>query len=1267
MNRSGTIALVASAALTVAGVAVVSSVAAVACDVPVSVSGLAPAEGFEAGGTVVEITGTNFVTCGIDKVSFGGTVGTDLTLDGQERLTVVAPAGTGVVAPVLGFGSQWANTNREFRYVASPRLDRLRPPSGVATGGTRVLIDGEHFAPAGSTTTVRFGDLESTPEDGLTDRRLWVPSPEPGDTGVVDVRIAVTLASGEVGLSDPAPFEYVPAPTVDPFAPDADTGPAEGGNVVTITGTGFRRGVTVLFGPSDGSAAPADGEPRFGANRGAPVVEYVDAGTLRVLAPSGPPGVVNVVVVNADGQFGVLADGYTYEGAAPAISSVSPGSGPSLGGTEVTIAGTGFLAGATVSFGEGDDRVEAAVTAVASTSISAVVPAHPADPVTVRVTNPDGGTAVLASGFTYLASPPPTISATLAITPSSGPSLGGTSVVIDGNGFASGAVVTFGLGPNAVVAGAAVIDATRIIVVTPAFPAGVADVRVKNPDGQSSEPSTFTFDASPSPTLSTIVPATGPTAGGTKITIGGTNFADGAVVTLRGIELLAETAPSLEPGIPGESFQALVRSSTQIVGITPNQAAGPATLVVRNPDGAQAVLDDAFTYTGTPPPAIGSIEPEVGTSLGGLAVDIIGTNFAEGSTVTFGLASCALDQQCRDVAAPSVRWINATQLEAVTPAGLFGFVNVTVVGPDGVSTTLPYGFDFGQGAPSPQVLSVTPDNGPSGTEITVNGSGFGSRSGGTGGADARVEVGNRPLLEAAVTSGTTISGKVPVRSGGTVMLTVVNPDRQGAIREDAFSYPIDTTPPSTTATGSVTVPAVGAYIFGTTSWARGPVNVMLVSADGPGGSGVAEIAYSATGAQIINPTTIPTATAEININAQGVTTLRYAATDIAGNTEDERTAVVAVDSLAPAISADSDYRQGSRTNQDVMVTFTCVDTGSRGSGANALTVASASTIDTTPTQTAGTPPTLTRAVTFTEAGLDQSVIATCTDVAGNSSTRTFGNVNITRDVVEVGAAAHTADGRPYVSGTWTNQDVVVTYTCNLVGGVRIKTLSGPDQFTGPITDGSATGTCTDTAGNSGSMAFGGIRIDRTRPVVTATAKIADGSPYVAGRWTTGPVTVTFTCTDDGDDQSGVVDVSDPVVISANGRVSGVIGNCTDRAGNRADPAVFLGSILIDVTPPTCDVIVNPNPVGPANGRLVPVVATVRVTDTLSGPERFELVSVTSNRPASIASDVVGFTPGTESTTGSVRTTRDNLYTFTYVGFDRAGNISDPCTRQLRVG
>jgi IPT/TIG domain len=89
-----------------------------------------------------------------------------------------------------------------------------------------------------------------------------------------------------------------------------------------------------------------------------------------------------------------------FGAAAPTVLGVSPSSGPTAGGTPVTITGTGFLSGATVSFG---GSAATSVVIVSSTVITCLTPAHAAGPVTVSVTDANG-TGSLADGFTYIAS-----------------------------------------------------------------------------------------------------------------------------------------------------------------------------------------------------------------------------------------------------------------------------------------------------------------------------------------------------------------------------------------------------------------------------------------------------------------------------------------------------------------------------------------------------------------------------------------------------------------------------------------------------------------------------------------------------------------------------------------------------------------------------------------------------------------------------------------------------------------------------------------------
>jgi hypothetical protein len=80
------------------------------------------------------------------------------------------------------------------------------------------------------------------------------------------------------------------------------------------------------------------------------------------------------------------------------VISISPTSGRAAGGTSVKIAGTGFQSGATVTFG---GNAATNVTIVSSNSITATTPPHATGTVNVTVTNPNGQSATLVSGYTY--------------------------------------------------------------------------------------------------------------------------------------------------------------------------------------------------------------------------------------------------------------------------------------------------------------------------------------------------------------------------------------------------------------------------------------------------------------------------------------------------------------------------------------------------------------------------------------------------------------------------------------------------------------------------------------------------------------------------------------------------------------------------------------------------------------------------------------------------------------------------------------------------
>ena len=165
---------------------------------------------------------------------------------------------------------------------------------------------------------------------------------------------------------------------------------------------------------------------------------------------------------------------------------------------------------------------------------------------------------------------------------------------------------------------------------------------------QSTSSPTWTLTVIGPPTVTAISPNSGPTAGGTSVTITGTNFVSGATVTIGG-----NTATSVN-----------VANSTTITATTPAGTAGAANLVVTI-YGTNFALANSYTYV--PAPTVTAISPSSGPMAGGTNVTITGTNFVSGASVTFG-----------GTAATGVSVTNSTTITATTPSGNAGAVNVAV-------------------------------------------------------------------------------------------------------------------------------------------------------------------------------------------------------------------------------------------------------------------------------------------------------------------------------------------------------------------------------------------------------------------------------------------------------------------------------------------------------------------------------------------------------------------------------------------------------------
>jgi serine/threonine protein kinase len=503
-----------------------------------------------------------------------------------------------------------------------PAVTGTSPASGTTAGDTLVTITGTRLD---GPVTVKFGDKAGTITVDLN-TKIVVKSP-PGQ-GTVEITVTTPGGTGKAGeFSYHSPSAHMAAPAVTGVSPAA--GPAAGGTLVTINGTNLADATMVSFGG---------------------VAGMLSSDSATQITVSSPPGngAVDVIVTTPGGTS--TAGMFTYRSATasrpppPMITGISPASGAAAGGTSVTITGTNLSGASGVSFGGADGMI----TGDSGTRITVTSPPGKGT-VTVTVAAPGGN--VTAGKFSYKAasSPPPTPRpAVTGISPASGPTAGGTSVTITGTNLSGATGVSFGGAGGSVTAD----SSTKITATAPAG-SGTVNITVTTKGGTSATTSAdkFTY-VTPAPVVLGISPASGPTAGGTSVTITGTNLSGATEVSFGGA---------------GGSVTA--DSSTKITATAP-AGSGTVNITVTTPGGtSQTTSADKFTYV-APAPTVTGIRPDSGSS--GTTVDILGTNLSGATSVSFGGAGATISSD------------SSTEIVVTAPAGS-GTVNITVTTAGGTS------------------------------------------------------------------------------------------------------------------------------------------------------------------------------------------------------------------------------------------------------------------------------------------------------------------------------------------------------------------------------------------------------------------------------------------------------------------------------------------------------------------------------------------------------------------------------------------------------
>ncbi len=442
---------------------------------------------------------------------------------------------------------------------------------------------------------------------------------------------------------------------------------------------------------------------------------------------------VVVVLVAALAPVGALAS----RNSPPAVTGVSPPSGPVGGGTSVTITGVGFTGATEVDFGS----VSASFSQTIDTVIIAVSPAQSAGTVDVRVTTSGGISPVSdADRFTYQDAP-----VVKKIVPASGPLEGGTTVTITGSNFVGATDVEFGLVPSG---NFKVKDANTIQAITPGG-SGPVDVTVTTPSGSNGSGARFTYEGPP--VIGALDPPSGPPAGGTVVQIHGANFV-GALAVDWGKDTIG----------PG-GFDVDKRGST-ITLKSPKGSLGDVNVRVLTTSGTS----DASTFTYQNAPSITALAPKFGSTKGGTKVLVRGHNLVGALKVAFG-----------EKAGTHVDVASGTSLTVIAPAGT-GTVDVRVTTSSGTSAKV--AADHFTYQSLPVVKSLTPSSGsPSGgTKVTIKGSGFLGT--------LEVSFGGTAATSVKIVSSTEITAVSPSGSG-TVHVTVKTPSGTSAKHSaDQFTY-----------------------------------------------------------------------------------------------------------------------------------------------------------------------------------------------------------------------------------------------------------------------------------------------------------------------------------------------------------------------------------------------------------------------------------------------------------------------------------------------
>lgn len=219
---------------------------------------------------------------------------------------------------VLVKGKGWAENTQQLNFTYVISATTVTPASGSTAGGQTITISGSGFGDRKENATV---SLDGSPCDIISISMSQITCTTTAHAaGIVSVEISIDDSTVTISSA----FEYDSSLDIQVSSLSPQIGSVSGGEVISISGSGFTNTTTVLVG---------------GENC---VIQSLTQAEITCVTLGHAPGEFPIRLVTPGKGFAVIPEEYRTFEYVLEVHSVSPLIGSVAGGTRVVITGRGF-------------------------------------------------------------------------------------------------------------------------------------------------------------------------------------------------------------------------------------------------------------------------------------------------------------------------------------------------------------------------------------------------------------------------------------------------------------------------------------------------------------------------------------------------------------------------------------------------------------------------------------------------------------------------------------------------------------------------------------------------------------------------------------------------------------------------------------------------------------------------------------------------------------------------------------------------------------